>query len=692
MDAPPFLCEDAAMTPHRPTPKTPPPADRAKPNQGTTSSGTHHNLRLEPGEHPLPEYLLVRRLGEGSAGQVWLATGPGGYKVALKFVKIGASTGAAELKALKAVKEIRHAHLLAVFGIWQKAGHLIIAMELADRSLVDRLKEAVAQGQPGIPRDELMEYMHDAARGLDVLNERGIIHRDVKPHNLFLSSGSVKVADYGLAKILEKTLTTVSTKMTPAYAAPEFFNGQATKWSDQYCLAVAYCQMRTNVLPFQGAMQQLVAGHLLREPDLSALPAAERPIVAKALAKEPRHRWPSCREFVRQLGEAVAGQTDLMPSSSPALVLVPTTPVSDATSSDLEEETPSAARPWPAGLVMGIGIVALLALIVGVTLYCLLTGPTMNAVTEDPRSVALNLPPLSTEEAAQAQTAAAARLRLPLEINSPSSIKFRLIPPGEFIMGSPSNERDREPDEVPHRVRISRPFHLAVHEVTRGQFRHFVESTGYVTEAEKDGLGSIDWKGVQQPHHTWKNPGFTQTDDHPVVNVSWSDAQAFCRWLSLQDGRTYRLPTEAEWEYACRAGTATRFHSGPTDEALAKAGNVADDSFRKATGGTGGLPSQDGFAFTAPVGQFAPNAWGLCDMHGNAWEWCQDWYDREFYRQESGLLIDPVNERMNRGRVMRGGSWGSPANKSRAAFRGMNEPTKRVCFVGFRVVVQGRGP
>ena len=164
-----------------------------------------------------------------------------------------------------------------------------------------------------------------------------------------------------------------------------------------------------------------------------------------------------------------------------------------------------------------------------------------------------------------------------------------LIPPGEFMMGSTAEEQarfleeakaagdqwaiERIPSEGPqHRVRITRPFRLSRHEVTRGQFRQFVEETGYKTEAERDGKGGygfVDGKWVQDPRFVWSaDPGFPQTDDHPVVNVSWNDATAFCQWLSKKQGVEYALPTEAQWEYACRAGTTTFWHCGDSDTTL----------------------------------------------------------------------------------------------------------------------------
>jgi formylglycine-generating enzyme required for sulfatase activity/serine/threonine protein kinase len=212
-----------------------------------------------------------------------------------------------------------------------------------------------------------------------------------------------------------------------------------------------------------------------------------------------------------------------------------------------------------------------------------------------------------------------------------TGMKFVRIKAGTFTMGSPMEEKDRNDDETPHEVTLTKDYFLGECEVTRGQFRKFVEADAYKTEAEADGKGGYGWDAakkdwVQDPKYTWRDPGFAQTDEHPVVEVSWNDAVAFCEWLSRKEGKAYRLPTEAEWEYACRAGSRGRFHFGDDDEELAQYGNVADASFRAATGRTFGIQADDRFGFTAPVRQFKPNPWGLYDMHGNAWEWCQDYY------------------------------------------------------------------
>jgi formylglycine-generating enzyme required for sulfatase activity len=278
-------------------------------------------------------------------------------------------------------------------------------------------------------------------------------------------------------------------------------------------------------------------------------------------------------------------------------------------------------------------------------------------------------------------------------ITNPIGMKLTLIPAGEFQMGSPDADRDAEGDEKPqHRVRITRPFYLGIHEVTRGQFRRFVEETGYQTEGEKDGKGGWHWNEVtrkweQNANWSWRRAVFEQSDDHPVIHVSWRDAVAFADWLSRKEEKTYRLPTEAEWEYACRAGTTTRYYSGDDPETLASAGNVADATARSMFASFSyAIAARDGFVDTAPVGRFRPNGFGLFDMHGNVWEWCLDRYGDHYDRESP--LDDPAGPSSGVHRVVRGGCWQSfPLRYDRSASRGHYEPDNRGDYLGFRLAL-----
>ncbi len=269
-------------------------------------------------------------------------------------------------------------------------------------------------------------------------------------------------------------------------------------------------------------------------------------------------------------------------------------------------------------------------------------------------------------------------------------MRLALIRKGRFKMGSPPGEVGREADEGPQRVvEITRDFYKAATEVTVGQFKQFVTATGHKTKAEVEGSGlgyPANQSKLEEGKFTWRNPGYKQADDHPVVLVSWNDAVEFCEWLSRVDGQTYELPTEAEWEYAARAGTTTAYHSGDDPETLARVGNVADASARARFPGWTTIKGNDGYVFTAPVAKFRPNAFGLYDMHGNVWEWCQDWYDEDSYKNSS--IKDPQGPKNGPLQVVRGGAWDDTPLNSRLANRSHAPLGYRSSYIGFRVVLR----
>ncbi|MEO0003265.1 MAG: hypothetical protein RLZZ22_957 [Pseudomonadota bacterium] len=296
-------------------------------------------------------------------------------------------------------------------------------------------------------------------------------------------------------------------------------------------------------------------------------------------------------------------------------------------------------------------------------------------------------------------------------------MRFVWIPAGEFLMGSdetperlardfPAYERQRLlqlSDEQPvHRVRISQPFWLGQHEVTVGQFRAFLRASGHVPESVADGTGGYGYRPDydpastargdafegRDPRYSWDNPGFAQSDQSPVLNVTWNDAVALARWLSRQENRVYRLPTEAEWEYACRAGSQTRYHQGDDPQSLTRVANVFDADARPywPRWQAQALAGSDGHASSAPVGSLAPNAFGLHDMLGNAWEWVADWHDPQYYAKSPDA--DPQGPEDGEVRVRRGGSWHSWALYARCSFRNWNTPQTRYTLVGLRLLLE----
>ena len=313
----------------------------------------------------------------------------------------------------------------------------------------------------------------------------------------------------------------------------------------------------------------------------------------------------------------------------------------------------------------------------------------------------------------------------PETVTNSLGMRLTLVPAGEYRMGAaknkwrtlnslfprcgpPNNQQDLPTEAPQHPVRISKAFYMGAHEVTRGQFRKFVDATGYRTDAEKGGPGGRGFdrqKGVFEnaKKYAWKNPGFPQTGDHPVVLVSWNDAAAFCAWLGKKEGKTYRLPTEAEWEYACRAGTTSWLNCGDKPSIVYRHANLADVDLEKAHPGHTmrqrlvdvKKEPGDGHVYTAPVGTYRPNAFGLYDMHGNVWEWCRDRYQRFYYRnfdprKVKKTAVDPQgpgkSDEDGDWRVLRGGSWVVSPVVARASSRLWNDQPDAFCYAGFRVV------
>ena len=256
------------------------------------------------GDEPIAGYVLVEPLGRGGFGEVWKCVAPGGLHKAVKFVPAGGDQHRQEEAAFERVRSIRHAFLLTLERVEAVGGDLVMVMELADAQLQDRFDECRRDRQRGIPRDELLGYLSDAAEALDVIAAKyGLQHLDVKPANLFLIDGHVKVGDYGLVRCLGADKT--ATGLTPKYSAPEVLRGHADARSDQYSLALVYHELLTGSFPYSGRTpQQLMLQHVTADPDLAALPEADRPVVGMALAKQPARRFPSCTAFVKALAGA----------------------------------------------------------------------------------------------------------------------------------------------------------------------------------------------------------------------------------------------------------------------------------------------------------------------------------------------------------------------------------------------------
>jgi formylglycine-generating enzyme required for sulfatase activity len=263
-----------------------------------------------------------------------------------------------------------------------------------------------------------------------------------------------------------------------------------------------------------------------------------------------------------------------------------------------------------------------------------------------------------------------------------------VVPAGEFAMGSPPAEAGRGTDEGPQRqVSIAQAFALGRGEVTVAEFRRFAEEAGYRTEAERDaraqGCSGFIYEAGAPPVTSWRNPGLVQADSHPVLCVSWNDARAYAQWLSRKTGKRYRLPTEAEWEYAARAGTAGARYWGEDPVQACKYANVADQSRIQTWGFGQKHECTDGHYFTAPAGGYAPNRFGLYDMLGNVWEWTEDCWNASYAGAPADGSAWTTGDCAQR--VLRGGSWSTVPRFARSAARHKNPADYRDNLTGFRL-------
>ena len=620
-------------------------------------------------------YTILDRIGAGGMGQVYKAMHRHMQRtVALKVLPRSRRTDpvaqARFLREARASAQLNHPNIVRAYDVGEESGVTYLVMEYVEG--IDLLGLIRAHGKLDPCRAATIAWQ--AALGLEHARRRGIVHRDIKPSNILIdNTGCAKILDMGLARIKrDDTNVADSTRLTRDgvamgtvdYLSPEqaMDSHSVDTRADIYSLGCTLYHMLTGQVPFPG---KTVAGklmkHQMHEPEpLTKLapdvPADLGTVVTKMMSKQVGNRYQTPAEVAEALLPWVQS-SDLSPGSgvwqTPApsgapSVSSPTTPPrsgADVAAAPSERAEPSVRRRLPewAWVPIAVGALAVLtALVTVAVLFWLKPGTFTNSL----------------------------------------GMEMVYVKPGTFMMGSPLGEEKREADEGPqHRVAVTKAFYLGAHEVTVGQFRAFVEATGYRTDAERGdrayqrgraggSVRSPDGKWRWSDQATWKSPGLQQADSHPVVMVSWSDAHAFCRWLSTQEGRRYRLPTEAEWEYACRAGSTTTHCFGEADAhlgAYAWYGSNAKNT-------------------THSVGRKHPNAWGLHDMHGNVWEWCQDWYGQDYYGTSRGA--DPQGPDGGEDRVTRGGSWGNLPNYCRSADRNSLHAAIRADHIGFRVVYE----
>ena len=619
----------------------PPPSPPAPlPSTGEGRSAVELPAKIGP-------YQIKRLLGAGAMGHVYLAHDPHldrdvALKVLPRELTDDEELGSRFLREARLTAKIQHPNTVVIHQVMVEAGLTTIVMELLDGG---SLEDVVAKRSP-LPWREATAAIRDAAAGLGAAHEMGLVHRDIKPANLMRTcKGTVKVVDFGLVRAIRSAspLTQRGTILgTPGFMAPEQWKGQeADARSDLYSLVCTYYFLLTGKEPFAVDSLPALGYKHCHEPFpdarklVSDLPAAACRILARGTEKDPAQRFQTALELITALDELLAMSPKELTSDGAVDATAPAKP--------LEERPPRKRQPaiatgglqqvWnkcrsaiPPRLRTRGWLTVLAAGLAGVLL---LLGAIIYVVSQD--------------GAMKVKPGGPAGKEITVDLGAGVKLEMVLIPAGEFVMGSPESDKDARDEEKPqHQVQIGKPFYMGRYLVTQEQ-----------------------WEAVMG-----NNPSAFKGPKNPVEFVSWDDAHAFLDRLNAKiggHGDKFILPTEAQWEYACRAGNKSKYFFGED------AGRIAEYAwYSKNSGGK-----------THPVGEKKPNAWGLYDMHGNVWEWCQDWYDSGYYANSPPG--DPPGPGMGSSHVIRGGDWNGDAGACRSALRGRYTPENRRNYLGFRM-------
>jgi Protein kinase domain/Sulfatase-modifying factor enzyme 1 len=436
-------------------------------------------------------FKLFKRIGRGAFGEVFLAEAPGGVNVAVKriFRPLDDESSQRELQSLQLIRELRHPYLLQTQAFWSLEDRLVIVMELADDSLADWNQQVRTATGEGVPVAELLAYFGEAAEALDYLHRMNVLHRDVKPANLLRLKGHAKVADFGLARMMEAKLEASTFCGTPLYMAPEVWKKKLCPQSDQYSLAITYAELRMGRQVFSGAdFMEVCRKHTSDKPDLDPLPEGEQRILSRALAKDPELRYPDCVSFI----DALRSEFAAPPVATPR------------------------GRSW-IGAALAVGVLAVLSALY-VVVWTFMRPPASVAVVPAPARAPL-LPAGCQPDGTDLDGRYYTRIVHPLPNAAP--IVLLLIPQNKS--GEPA------------------PFYVMRDKVSNGQFNAAVQDSGMaelLAEAAKAGPWAV--------RRQWNKEGRGDPGQAalPVVYVTLPEARCFAQFLGGD------LPTITQWDKA----------------------------------------------------------------------------------------------------------------------------------------------
>lgn len=613
----------------------------------------------------LDRYEVLGELGRGGMGVVLLARDPrNGERVAVKMLKPELANQSTLISRFlveaRHMRHLSHHRILPVLEVSDRAEGPYFVVPYMERGSVATL---IRRGEP-LDYEMTLGIARDIAEALAFAHRKGIIHRDLKPANVLVDGeGHAYLADFGLLRtVFNDSFVDVRKSQregTAAYMSPAVAAGQGEDTRcDIYSFGAMLYELLTGEPPYTGDTHEAIIAQILSGPPAPIskrnpkAPTGLVRIAEAAMARELRDRYATMTDVLADLDRLAAGQTPLGPHGKPR---------------------PMRRLFWAAlfvciPLAVGVAFVQRLSWDKVVPDRQGLDQEKMRAPVPS-RPSPPPTPPLPFQPS-QHQASYASSLRVPVEVVNSIGMRLALIPPGTFRMGASAEEiRWQEGgvqgvwghyrSEAPqHDVQITRPFYMAIYETTQAQFQLVM---GRNPSSFRQGGSAADRVRGQD------------TDQHPVETLAWNDAVEFCKRLSAlaeekAAGRMYRLPTEAEWEYACRAGTTTWWSFGAEETRL------ADYAWFQANSG----------AMTHPVGRKKPNAWGLYDMCGNAHEWCSDGFAEDYYQRSPPT--DPAGPIAAAGRVFRGGDYDAPPSCTRSAFRGADDPSSRFRCYGVRVV------
>ena len=652
------------------------------PTQGTLSTiALHLGVSIVPAPRPIPEviggYRRLKPLGSGGMAQVFEGEHTTlGRKVALKLLKPNIADSAdfnlRFLRESHAMAQVDHPNVVAIYDAGEVDGIMYMALELVTGGDLHKL----IKRRGHIAVDDALRWISGCAKGLEAIYEAGLVHRDIKPANIFLDrDGTPKIGDLGLARAADgedRMTMTGSSWGTPAYMSPEQIKGVADLdiRADIYSLGATLYTLLIGAEPYVGETSYVITHKVMTEPPPDprthdkTIPAQVAAIVAKSMAKDRNNRYQTPKEMLEDLERARGGQRLL---HSAAVALAPTAPKAISSQGEIAAAMIAGAKQNSAKTVtraQGIDpnvfkIIAFLV-VIGI-LY--LAWYSMQGMSFGDKPKGNNELPWAKTISVDSQGRYA-----DVTISS-HAVRLRFCPPATFYVGSPADEAGRQAWENRHQVTMSHGFWMLSTEVTQGLYQKIMNS----------------------------NPSSTQGVNLPVEGLSVEEAQAFCTKLAEHWIPGARLPTEHEWEYACRAGDTGPFSAKPTptEQGLMAPPDLVqlwrttpEDEADAAALRWVAQHVADGELGIKPVGKLAPNRFGLFDMHGNVLEWCSDHWDGHSPYAESGQVEKSTVGELT---LARGGCWFYPPERCRSATRLGLPGTATLNYVGFRFIVPDEG-